>query len=121
MGSRGSEVGFLTRAISKNCFVIKEKYPDLQFLVPLVNEKRRQQFEEIKARIAPDLDMHLIDGKARQVMIAAEATLLASGTAALEAMLCKSANGSGVSNETFHAFLGKNDWSKQNIFHCLIC
>ena len=89
VGSRGSEVGFLSEPFLKTALLLKEKYPDLQFLVPLVNEKRRQQFEEIKAQIAPDLDMHLIDGKARQVMIAAEATLLASGTAALEAMLCK--------------------------------
>ena len=83
VGSRGSEVGILSEPFLKTALLLKEKYPDLQFLVPFVNEKRRQQFEEIKAQIAPDLDMHLIDGKARQVMIAAEATLLASGTAAL--------------------------------------
>ena len=70
--------------------MLKEQFPDLQFLVPLVNEKRRIQFEAIKAKIAPNLDLHLIDGNARQAMIAADATLLASGTAALEAMLCKS-------------------------------
>ena len=87
--------------------LLKEKYPDLQFLVPLVNEKRRQQFEEIKAQIAPDLDMHLIDGKARQVMIAAEATLLASGTAALEAMLCKSPMVVGYRMKPFTYFLAK--------------
>ena len=86
---------------------LKEKYPDLQFLVPLVNEKRRQQFEEIKAQIAPELDMHLIDGKARQVMIAAEATLLASGTAALEAMLCKSPMVVGYRMKPFTHFLAK--------------
>ena len=55
-----------------------------------MNEKRRAQFEAIKAQVAPNLAMHVIDGNARQVLIAADAALLASGTAALEAMLCKS-------------------------------
>ena len=59
-------------------------------LVPLVNENVVNNLREIKTQIAPALDMHLIDGKALPRMIAAEATLLASGTAALEAMLCKS-------------------------------
>ena len=59
------------------------------------------------AQIAPDLDMHLIDGKARQVMIAAEATLLASGTAALEAMLCKSPMVVGYRMKPFTHFLAK--------------
>ena len=71
-GVGGAKLGFLSEPFLKTALLLKEKYPDLQFLVPLVNEKRRQQFEEIKAQIAPDLDMHLIDGKARQVMIAAE-------------------------------------------------
>ena len=107
VGSRSSEVGFLTEPFLKTALLLKEKYPDLQFLVPLVNEKRRQQFEEIKAQIAPDLDMHLIDGKARQVMIAVEATLLASGTAALEAMLCKSPMVVGYRMKPFTYFLAK--------------
>lgn len=90
VGSRGSEVGFLTEPFLKTAQLLKAKFPDLQFLVPLVNEKRRAQFEQIKAEIAPELALHLLHGKARQAMIVAEATLLASGTAALEAMLCKS-------------------------------
>lgn len=90
VGSRHAEVEFLAEPFLNTALILREKYPDLKFLVPLINEKRRQQFAQIKARIAPDLDMILLDGQARQAMIVAEATLLASGTAALECMLCKS-------------------------------
>lgn len=90
VGSRGSEVEFLAEPFLQTAKLLKQQFPDLQFLVPLVNEKRRHQFEQIKAKVAPDLELILLDGLARQAMIAAEATLLASGTAALEAMLCKS-------------------------------
>ena len=90
VGSRGSKVAFLTEPFLQTALLLKQRFPDLQFLVPLVNEKRRAQFEAIKAQVAPNLAMHVIDGNARQVLIAADAALLASGTAALDAMLCKS-------------------------------
>lgn len=90
VGSRGNEVGFLAEPFLQTATLLKAKFPDLQFLVPLVNQKRREQFAEIKAQVAPELALIEIDGKARQAMIVADCTLLASGTAALEAMLCKS-------------------------------
>ncbi|AUI66353.1 MULTISPECIES: lipid-A-disaccharide synthase [Glaesserella] len=90
VGSRGSEVNFLTEPFLKTAQLLKAQYPDVQFLVPLVNQKRREQFEAIKAQVAPELDVIILDGNARSAMIVAEVTLLASGTAALEAMLCKS-------------------------------
>ena len=90
MGSRGSEIQFLAEPFLKTAQLLKEKHPDLEFLVPMVNEKRQAQLEEIKANISPELELHILQGQARQAMIAAECTLLASGTAALEAMLCKS-------------------------------
>ncbi|WGE50820.1 lipid-A-disaccharide synthase [Actinobacillus equuli subsp. haemolyticus] len=90
VGSRASEVGFLTEPFLKTAQILKQRYPELEFLVPLVNDKRIAQFEQIKAQVAPELDVHILKGNARQAMITAEATLLASGTAALEGMLCKS-------------------------------
>ena len=90
MGSRGSEIQFLAEPFLKTAQLLKEKHPDLEFLVPMVNEKRQAQLEAIKANITPELELHILQGQARQAMIAAECTLLASGTAALEAMLCKS-------------------------------
>ena len=90
VGSRASEVSFLAEPFLKAAQILKQQYPDLQFLVPLVNDKRIAQFEQIKAQVAPELSVHILKGNARQAMIAAEASLLASGTAALEGMLCKS-------------------------------
>lgn len=90
VGSRGSEIQFLAEPFLKAAQILKQRFPDLQFLVPMVNQKRIAQFEAIKAQIAPELELHIVQSKARQAMIAAECTLLASGTAALEAMLCKS-------------------------------
>ena len=107
VGSRGSEVEFLSEPFLQTAQLLHERYPDVKFLVPLINQKRRQQFEQIKQRVAPELDMILLDGNARAAMITAEATLLASGTAALEAMLCKSPMVVGYRMKPFTYFLAK--------------
>ena len=107
VGSRGSEVEFLSEPFLQTAQLLHQRYPDVKFLVPLINQKRRRQFEQIKQRVAPELDMILLDGNARAAMIAAEATLLASGTAALEAMLCKSPMVVGYRMKPFTYFLAK--------------
>ena len=107
VGSRGSEVEFLSEPFLQTAQLIHQCYPDVKFLVPLINQKRRQQFEQIKQRVAPELDMILLAGNARAAMITAEATLLASGTAALEAMLCKSPMVVGYRMKPFTYFLAK--------------
>ncbi|CNF65580.1 lipid-A-disaccharide synthase [Yersinia similis] len=88
-GSRHSEVEMLSADFLRTAVILRDQLPNLEVLVPLVNSKRREQFERIKAEIAPDLSVHLLDGKARVAMIASDAALLASGTAALECMLAK--------------------------------
>lgn len=88
-GSRHSEVEMLSADFLKTALQLRQTYPDLHIVVPLVNAKRREQFERIKAEIAPDLPAHLLDGQGRAAMIASDAALLASGTAALECMLAK--------------------------------
>ena len=108
VGSRSAEVELLSEPFLQTALHLKEKFPDLKFLVPLINQKRRQQFEQFKARLAPDLDMILLDGNARQAMIAAEVTLLASGTAALECMLCKSPIVVGYRMKPLTYFLAKH-------------
>jgi len=107
VGSRGSEVEFLSEPFLQTAQLLHQRYPDVKFLVPLINQKRRQQFEQIKQRVAPELEMILLDGNARAAMIVAEATLLASGTAALEAMLCKSPMVVGYRMKPFTYFLAK--------------
>lgn len=106
-GSRSSEVEMLSADFLKTAELIKQSYPNLQVLVPLVNTKRREQFERIKSEIAPDLDVRLIDGQAREIMIASDATLLASGTAALECMLAKCPMVVGYRMKPFTFWLAK--------------
>ena len=108
VGSRSAEVELLSTPFLQTALRLKEKFPDLKFLVPLINQKRRQQFEQFKARLAPDLDRILLDGNARQAMIVAEVTLLASGTAALECMLCKSPMVVGYRMKPLTYFLAKH-------------
>lgn len=110
VGSRGAEVEVLAEQFLKTAELLKAQYPDLKFLVPLVNAKRRTQFEQIRAQTALNLaddDLILLDGNARQAMIIADATLLASGTAALECMLCKSPMVVGYRMKPFTYWLAK--------------
>ncbi|CAH8216351.1 lipid-A-disaccharide synthase [Vibrio aestuarianus] len=88
-GSRGGEVGLIAKPFIETCRQIKQKYPDIGFVVAAVNSKRRQQFEEIWQATAPELDFVIVEDTARNVITAADAVLLASGTVALECMLLK--------------------------------
>lgn len=88
-GSRHAEVEMLSADFLKTAQLLRQSWPDLEIVVPLVNPRRREQFEQIKAQVAPDLPMHLLDGHGREAMVASDAALLASGTAALECMLAK--------------------------------
>jgi len=88
-GSRGGEVGLIAEPFIQTCRQIKQKYPDIGFVVAAVNDKRRQQFEQIWQSVAPELDFVIVQDTARNVITAADAVLLASGTVALECMLLK--------------------------------
>lgn len=88
-GSRGSEVTLLSRPYIEAVKILKQRLPDLKVLVPLVNEKRKQEFLAVAKELNAESYFTLIDGKSREVITASDAVLLASGTAALECMLLK--------------------------------
>ena len=88
-GSRGTEINMLAEPFLQTAAQLKAQIPDLQIITPVVSDKRRDQFLAVKERVAPDLPVTLVQGKAREAMTAGDAILLASGTATLEAMLVK--------------------------------
>ncbi|CAD6510328.1 lipid-A-disaccharide synthase [Candidatus Profftia tarda] len=88
-GSRSYEVKMLSSDFLKTVLILLEKYPALEIVVPLVNSSRRKQFEHIKDKVAPHINIIMLDGQVRDAMYASDAALLASGTAALECMLAK--------------------------------
>ena len=106
-GSRHAEVTLLSEPFLKAAQLLRDKFPDLHIVVPLVNGKRRAEFEQIKAEIAPELKLQLLDGHAREAMIASNAAILASGTVALECMLAKCPMVVGYKMKAFTFWLAK--------------
>lgn len=88
-GSRSNELHYLATTFIETVRWLRERYPSLEVVVPLANEVRRTQFEQAMAQVTDVPQMTLVDGQSREVMAAADVVLLASGTAALEAMLLK--------------------------------
>ena len=106
-GSRHAEVTLLSEPFLKAAQLLRDKFHDLHIIVPLVNNKRRAEFEQIKAEIAPELNLQLLDGHAREAMIASNAAILASGTVALECMLAKCPMVVGYKMKAFTFWLAK--------------
>ncbi len=112
-GSRLGEIRRLAADFVGAAQRLRQQLPDLRVVVPMANAECRKAFEEILERIGtgsrepgagepteagipaagyrlPASDLfRIIDNHAHEAMIAADAVLLASGTAALEAMLAK--------------------------------
>ncbi len=88
-GSRRSEVEMLSKDFLHTAKILTKDFSDLQILVPTVNQEQRKYFETIYKKIYPNLSLKILDGQAQIAMIAADITLLASGTATLECMLIK--------------------------------
>ncbi len=88
-GSRANEIRFLGEAFLAAVERLCAARPGLRVVVPAATPERRSELEALMAE-HPDLAgrLTLVDGRAREAMVASDAVLLASGTAALEAMLC---------------------------------
>ncbi|MHC5224565.1 lipid-A-disaccharide synthase [Ignatzschineria sp. LJL83] len=90
-GSRRGEISRLLPFFLDSAPLILEDYPNLEFLIPAATQKIKELIEEAIAQLPAILQnkIHLFQGQSREVMSAADSVLLASGTAALEAMLLK--------------------------------
>ncbi len=94
-GSRSGEIERLGPLILDAAQIIYKKYPEYQFLIPAINDARKQQIEDLLKNYPKALtdQIHLLENTdkeskiGRQVMNAANIVALASGTATLEALL----------------------------------
>jgi lipid-A-disaccharide synthase len=87
-GSRGSEVRLLAPLFLQAADILWQRDRQLTFVIPATNELRRRELMQLLEEY-PQLPVTLLSGQSREAMAAADAILLASGTATLEAALLK--------------------------------
>ena len=90
-GSRKGELEKMAATFVQTAKEIRANFlPDAQFVVPLTTRETRLQFETaIHAEQAADIPFRLLFGHAQDALGAADVSLVASGTATLEAALIK--------------------------------
>lgn len=94
-GSRRGEIERLGPLVLDAANILHQKYSDYTFLIPAINDARKQQIESLLATYPESLkaQIRLMENTSaeskigRQVMNASNIIALASGTATLEAML----------------------------------
>ncbi|REL36120.1 lipid-A-disaccharide synthase [Thalassotalea euphylliae] len=88
-GSRGGELSRLVEPFLLSAKQLLAEDPALTFVVPMISEKRAEQFNALHQEIVPELPIKLFIGKTQAVMAASDCLLTASGTVTLEAALIK--------------------------------
>jgi lipid-A-disaccharide synthase len=89
-GSRMSELEKHADLFIETAQVLAASRPELRFLVPFATRETRDYFERrLYAREALDLSLEMLFGHSHLALHAAEAAIVASGTATLEAALAR--------------------------------
>lgn len=88
-GSRMSEIEHLGHLFLEVIADLQQENPSLKALVACANERIKNRLQELVAGMEqpPQVELHL--QKSREIMLASTVILVASGTATLEALLCK--------------------------------
>jgi lipid-A-disaccharide synthase len=88
-GSRKQEVDRLMRPFLEGAALLQRELPRAKFIVCTAHVLHLQQARRCLADIGGDLACTLVHGDARRVLTAADLAVVASGTASLEALLCR--------------------------------
>jgi lipid-A-disaccharide synthase len=88
-GSRLGEVQRLARPFLDTAALLGQHHPELQVVVPMANSATHSEFARVLAQHPAKLAVQLLVGQANRALAAADVALVASGTATLEALLCR--------------------------------
>ncbi|TAK79231.1 MAG: lipid-A-disaccharide synthase [Gammaproteobacteria bacterium] len=88
-GSRRQEINHLAEPFLSAAKLIAKQKPHVRFLTSHVNEQRYQEFYEYSEKYAPGLPLQFFTRRSHDVLAAADAVIVTSGTATLETMLYK--------------------------------
>ncbi len=89
-GSRLGEIARLGRDFIDAAQLLAAQVPGLAIVAPMANRACRDAFEALLAQAgSASPPVRLLDGRAHEALFAADAVLIASGTATLEALLAK--------------------------------
>jgi lipid-A-disaccharide synthase len=66
---------------------IASRRPEIRFIAPMASARVRDAFERKVAAVSGTLPLRVLDGHAQQALAAADAVIVASGTATLETLL----------------------------------
>lgn len=88
-GSRLSEIGYMAESFIDAAALLHRRDPHIRFVVPMSSAPARAAFEAIRSSRQTELPLQIVDGQSHAVLAAADAVLVASGTATLETALFK--------------------------------
>jgi lipid-A-disaccharide synthase len=86
-GSRLFEVAHLAAPFIAAADWIRARRPGFQFIAPMASAAIRERFEKELAQAPENAAIRIVDGQSQRVLAAADAALVASGTATLETLL----------------------------------
>lgn len=87
VGSRSNEIKHMAPVYLSVCKKLKQHYPEMEFIFPLVDDTAKTQLKHFAELIAPQLKPHWVVGQVSDCLQAASQALVTSGTASLECAL----------------------------------